>query len=476
MANSRNSPPAEGGGRSSAEVAARGATRRPHGARSTAAADAVDAAVAAALSAFVVPGSHVAVALSGGIDSMVLLDALARVAASHRFTLSAIHVNHGLSPNASAWSSFCAERCAERAVPLSIHELRLARARGASLEAQARAARYACFDAATVDVIVLAHHADDQAETVLLQLLRGSGPRGLAAMPAFRAGRPALLRPFLGLPRAAIGAYAQARQLQWITDESNDDTRYKRNLLRNGVAPLLVAEFPGYPLTLARAATHQAEASELLDELAQHDAATAIDALGLDCARLAQLSAARGRNLLRWYLRGEGLRAPSEARLADLLHQVRTADARMRIVHDGAEIGCHHGHVVVHAPTPAPFRSEWHGEAEVRLPGGLMRFARTRGTGIAAAKLAQRQVSLRSRAGGERIQLVANRPRRALKKMLQDAGFPVWQRASVPLVFCGEELVAVPGLGVELAYQPGDDEHGWTVDWRPDPHRGARKD
>ena len=439
---------------------------------------AVDAAVAAALSRFVDPGARVAVACSGGIDSMVLLDALARLAASHSITLSALHVNHGLSPNAAAWSHFCAEQCSARALPLTIHELHRVRAAGASLEAQARAGRYACFDAADVDVVALAHHADDQAETVLLQLLRGAGPRGLAAMPAFHPGRPALLRPLLELTRTVIAAHAQARQLQWITDESNRDTRYRRNLLRHAVAPVLAAEFPGYPFTLLRAATHQAEASELLDELAQLDAAAAIDALGLDCARLAQLPAARGRNLLRWYLRREGLNAPSEARLVELLHQVCTgaADARTCVAHDGVEIGCHHGHVVVHAPTPAPFRSEWHGEAEVRLPGGLLCFAHARGAGIAAAKLAHGQVSMRSRAGGERIQLAANRPRRALKKMLQDAGIPVWQRATVPLVFCGEELAAVPGIGVELAYQPRDDEDGWTVDWRPDPHRGRRKD
>jgi tRNA(Ile)-lysidine synthase len=476
MASSRNSPPADGDGRPSADVVAQDATRIQREFRGVARVDAVDAAVGAALSSFATPGARIAVAVSGGIDSMVLLDALAERAERNDFTLSAIHVNHGISPNAAAWSRFCAEQCAARAIPLQVHELQVARVSGESLEARARAARYACFDSANADVVALAHHADDQAETVLLQLLRGAGPRGLAAMPTFRPGCPALMRPLLGLTRGAIAARAQARQLQWITDESNDDTHYKRNLLRQAVAPVLAARFPGYPITIARAAAHQAEASALLDELAQHDAASAIDALGLDCARLAALSAARGRNLLRWYLRSQGLQAPSEARLAELLHQALAADARTCIVHDGTEIGCHHGHVIVHAPTPAAFRSEWHGEAEVRLPGGLLRFARARGTGIAAAKLAQRQVSLRSRAGGERIQLVANRPRRALKKMLQDAGFPVWQRASVPLVFCGEELAAVPGLGVELAYQPGDDEYGWTVDWRPEPHRGCRKD
>jgi tRNA(Ile)-lysidine synthase len=478
MASSRNSPPAEGSGHPAAAAAAQG-SRRDHREQPRALLeDAVTAAVATAVARHVPCGARVAVAFSGGIDSMVLLDALAALAPQHRFVLSAIHVNHGISPNALAWSRFCAEQCAMRALPLAVHQPRLERASGESLEARARSARYECFAAAAAEIVALAHHADDQAETVLLQLLRGAGPRGLAAMPALRPGHPALLRPLLGLTRAVIAGYAEARQLEWITDESNADVRHKRNLLRHAVAPVLAAGFPGYPLTLLRAASHQSEASELLDELAEHDAATAVDALGLACARLAQMSAARGRNLLRWYLRREGLKVPTEARLDDLLRQARASgtDAQTRFAHDGAEIGCHHGRLIVHAPTPAPFCCEWHGEGEVRLPGGLLRFAPARGTGIAAAKLELRPVSLRSRTGGERIQLAANRPRRALKKMLQDAGVPLWQRAALPLVFCGDELAAVPGLGVELAFQTGVGEHGWKLDWQPDPHRGRRKD
>ena len=151
-----------------------------------------------------------AVALSGGLDSMVLLDALATLASRDGVTLSAIHVHHGLSPNADRWAEFCAAQCAVREVPLTLHRVALARASGRSLEALARAARYERLLAADVDVIALAHHADDQAETLLLQLLRGAGPHGLAAMPSWRDGRPALLRPLLALPRATLAACAAA--------------------------------------------------------------------------------------------------------------------------------------------------------------------------------------------------------------------------------------------------------------------------
>ncbi len=219
---------------------------------------------------------------------------------------------------------------------------------------------------------------------------------------------------------------------------------------------------------LVRAAGHQAEASALLDELAREDAGEARG--GLDRAALVALSPARARNLLRWFLRSEGLRPPSAARLAAMLSQLQTAgvDARTCIVHDGAEIGCHRGRIVVHAATSGPFARAWRGESAVELPGGTLRFEPTRGSGIAAAKFDAAAVTLRSRRGGERIQLAANRPKRAVKKLLYDAQLPIWRRQALPFIWCGEELAAVPGIGVALAFQAEADEAAWRVDWRPE--------
>jgi len=400
---------------------------------------------------------------------MVLLDALAHVAAGRQLEISAIHIHHGLSPNADRWARFCAEQCAARAVPLTVHALHLERKPGRSLEALARAGRYERFGSCPADVIALAHHADDQAETVLLQLLRGSGPRGLSAMPAFRRGTPALLRPLLALTREALVAYAKHRGLEWVDDESNADTRHRRNFLRHEIAPRLAAGFDGYPATLVRAASHQAEASELLDELAALDAEGAIDDVGLDRGQLASLSNARAANLLRWFLRRESLRPPTEARLADMLRQLRSAsaDARTRVAHDGAEIGCYRGRVVVHAPTAGPFTVDWDGAPEVHLPGGILAFESADGEGIASAKLALAHVTIRSREGGERIRLAANRPRHAVKKLLQRAKLTVWQREALPLVWCGDVLAAIPGVGVDIAFQAAAGENGWRLTWHP---------
>ena len=430
---------------------------------------AVTTAVADALDAYVASDAQIAIALSGGIDSMVLLDALVHVSAGRQLKLSAVHVHHGLSPNADDWARFSTEQCASRSVPLTVHRLHLKRKSGQSLEALARAGRYAHFMSCDVDVIALAHHADDQAETVLLQLLRGSGPRGLSAMPAVRRGTPALLRPLLSLPRATLAAYAKARGLGWIEDESNSDTKHRRNLLRHEIAPRIAAAFEGYPATLARAASHQAEASALLDELAALDAEGAIDDAGLDRAQLAGLSNARAANLLCWFLRREGLRPPTDARLADVLRQLRTAsaDARTRIAHDGAEIGCFRGRVVVHAPTTAPFTVAWEGTPEVHLPGGILAFEPADGEGVAFAKLSRSPVTVRSRTGGERIRLAADRPRHAVKKLLQSAKLAVWQREALPLVWCGDELAAVPGIGVDVAFQAAAGEKGLRLIWFP---------
>ena len=431
----------------------------------------VIAALDAALAEHLDPGASLAVALSGGLDSIVLLDAAAALAARQGIVLSAIHVHHGLSPNADRWAEFCTAQCTTRNIALTIHRLRLAPARASSLEAQARAARYERLLSADVDVVALAHHADDQAETVLLQLLRGAGPQGLSAMPVFRPGHPALLRPLLDIPRTTLAAYASARALTWVEDESNADRRHARNFIRADIAPLLAARFPGYPRTLVRAARHQAEATVLTDELALLDAAGAIDASGLARARLGVLPPARARNLLRWFLRQAGLRPPSEARLSEMLRQLLCAgeDARIRIAQDDAEIGCHSGRVAVHAPGLPEFEHIWRGESEVSLPGGVLAFEHARGVGLAAVKLERTQVTLRPRRGGERIRLAANRPTHAVKKLLQEARMAPWERENLPLIWSDDELAAVPGIGVALAFQAAPEEAGWRVEWRPGP-------
>jgi len=477
MASSRNSRPGDGAPgavQDDVSVAMRPMRRGRERARTPGDVQSiVAAAIAALLAAKVVDGARVAVALSGGIDSMVLLDAAHAVATSRAIMLSAVHVQHGLSPNAEVWARFCAEQCAQRGIPLLTHHLQLERKGGESLEAVARSARHEVFARAGVDALMLAHHADDQAETLLLQLLRGAGPHGLASMPRHRPGTPALLRPLLHITRVQLAAYAAARALSWVDDESNADQGFRRNFLRAEVTPRLIAAFPGYPATVVRAASHQAEAALLLDELASCDAQGALDRERIARARLVALSPPRARNLLRWFLQREGLRPPSTARLGEMLRQICTASAgaRTRLVHDGAEIGCHRGSVVVHAATgieaSGAFEHLWKGETEVRVPGGTVVFERTRGEGLDATRLASMRVMLRPRIGGERIRLAANRPQQTVKKLLQASGTPPWERRALPLVWCDNALALVPTIGVAVEFQASPGQPGWRVEWQP---------
>jgi tRNA(Ile)-lysidine synthase len=364
-------------------------------------------------------GRRVAAGLSGGVDSVVLLDVLRGLAPRHGFRLSAVHVHHGLSPHADAWARFCRALCRRWRVPLTVRRVRVEK-RGRGPEAAARAARRAALASLPADVIALAHQLDDQAETVLLNLLRGAGPRGAAAMPvAGRLGPKILWRPLLGVPRTEILAYAQSRSLRWVEDESNRDDALTRNFLRLHVGPLLASRFPRWREGLARAARHMARADD------------------------------RAERALRAFLRARGLRAPGEAKLAEMLRQLAGKGARTAIRHDGATLRVYRGRVSV----------------DKGLDGEL-RLRPARGRGIDAARLERGRVTLRARAGGERLQLDARRPRRTLKNLFQEAGIPPWRRERLPLLYCGDELVWVPGLGVAAGWQAARGAPGVVPEWR----------
>jgi tRNA(Ile)-lysidine synthase len=429
------------------------------------------------LDAHVPAGTLIAVALSGGRDSVVLLDALQSVAPARGHRLHALHVHHGLSPHADAWQAACRALCDARGIALTVCPINVPRLPQTSLEAEARRLRYAVLGQAAATAgarfIALAHHRDDQAETLLLQLLRGAGPHGLAGMAEARVGPDDVtyVRPLLAVPRAAIDAYAAATHLAFVDDASNAMVQHRRNAVRHTLMPAVAALFPNPAATLARAAAHQAEAAQLADDLAALDARDIHDGTTLSRAGLAALAPHRARNLLRWFLRRQGLPAPSTARLAAMLSQLTSArgDANVRIAHAGVEVGMFRGRIVLHASTPAGYDIPWRGEPELALPHGRLLFASATGAGLDAKRLVQAPVSVRPRSGGERLKLAANRPRQALGDLLHDAGMPPWEREGLPLVFCGDALVAVPEVGVDVAFQAPPGATGYRLDWRPSP-------
>lgn len=283
----------------------------------------VPPALADCLARQVRSGQHLVVGLSGGVDSVVLLHALValRQETPSAFSLSALHVHHGLSPHADRWEAFCRERCACLAVPLACVRVTVERGSQDGLEAAARRVRHTAFAAADADWIVLAQHRDDQAETLMFNLLRGTGLAGAVAMRE-RNGR--LLRPLLAVGREAIEAYARSYGLAWIEDESNADLRHTRNFLRHRILPELHGRFPAAGKNLAAAASRFAAALELLDALARADLGGADD-FPVDAACLDRLDEARARNALRYLLSRQQVMIPSEARLVEAVRQMRSA-------------------------------------------------------------------------------------------------------------------------------------------------------
>lgn len=289
------------------------------------------AVLAACLQRHVQSGQRLVVGLSGGIDSVVLLHALASL---HRDGVSALHIHHGISPNADRWAKACAEFALQLGVPFACARVEVERSSADGLEAAARRARHAAFAAAQADWIVLAHHRDDQAETLLFNLMRGTGIAGAAAMRE-RSGR--LLRPLLTLGRDEIERYAVAHRLDWIEDESNADTRHARNFLRHRILAPLTQRFPAAAKNLAGAAARFAEAQDLLDDLARADLGSVTD-FPVPVTALQVLDEPRARNVLRYLLARHAVPIPSEARLREALRQMLSAAADR---HPALQLGDH---------------------------------------------------------------------------------------------------------------------------------------
>ena len=455
----------------------------------------VAALVAARLEGVVRPFDRLVVGLSGGVDSVVLLDCLKLASRKLRFRLAALHVNHQLSPNAARWSAFCRRLCRERGIPFESATVKVAR-RGDGPEAAARAARYDAFAREDCDYVVLAHHRDDQVETLLLQLLRGAGVKGLAAMPLLRReeGRrprvggarpvtrhssldtrhpaPAILRPLLDATREEILEHAKKRKLKWIEDESNADVHFRRNYLRHEVLPAVARRFPSYRAAIARSARHLAEAAEMLDAAAAADGAGHLRDGTLAVEALRRLPAARARNLLRWFLAGHGLAMPATERLEEALRQVLGAkqDARVRIELGGITLQRFQGwlHVVPHVPSVRKgYSRRWRGERSLALPelGGVLAMTPSRDQGMSLERLRGDAVTVRVRRGGERLQPDCRRPRRSLKNLLQERGVPSWRRERLPLIYCGGRLAWAAGIGVDCAFQAKSGEPALHPEW-----------
>ncbi len=424
------------------------------------------------------PEVAVCVAFSGGADSTALLAALAQLERPP-LKVRALHVDHRLHPHSLRWAAHCRRVARALEVPLQVRTADIARTRGESLEAAARAARYQLLAAALApqEALLTAHHEDDQLETVLLQLLRGAGLAGIAAMPARASfARGALVRPLLPWSRAELTAWVRSQGLEWIEDPGNAELRRDRNYLRTRVLPLIRERWPAAAATVARAARHAAEAQRLLDALGAADVARASFGPMLSGKRLRTLPPERRRNALRFWITAAGHRAPPASRLEEIagpLLQAR-ADAQPVVTWEGALLRRQADLLSLRAPSGAggarPRRAAappaagaaplgevswlWRRRRICALPGPggkltLKRDAR----GPLDLEALPATLTVRARRGGERLRPLRGGRRRALKRLLQEARVPVAERARLPLVFAAETLIAVADLWLDESVQ-----------------------
>ena len=413
------------------------------------------------------------VAYSGGMDSHVLLAVTRQAAARLAVPVRAIHVNHRLHPDAGRWQAHCVQVCAELGVPLQVIAVDAAAAPGQSPEACAREARYAALRQALRrdEVLLFAHHQDDQAETFLLQLLRGAGPRGLAAMPrlsAFAAGR--LFRPFLPLPRTQLREFAMRCGLQWVEDPGNRDERYARNYLRHQVLPLLKARWPGLGKTISRSAQWCAQAQQLIERDSQALLAAARSAAEPRCLalqRLEEYTLPQQAQILRTWLQQLQLDRPGAGHLQQILQcliparqdavpVVRWATTEVRRYRSLLYAGR-----VLPAADQAAYRWDITHTARLKLAHWVLQASAEQGRGLRQAACGG-GLEVRFRHGGERCALAGGR-HQSLKKRLQQLAVPPWERSRIPLLLLDGQVVAIGDRWISPAYTARGQEWGYVL-------------
>ncbi len=420
----------------------------------------------------------IAIAYSGGLDSSALLHLAHAYGQQHGVPVVAFHVHHGISPNADAWLAHCEASCVALGVPFEACRVVLEQTKS-GVEAAARKLRYAALGAMCqghgVRLLLTAHHLDDQAETVLLQLLRGSGTAGLSGMDAANAA-PELLanpdlvmaRPLLPVSRGELERYVATHAVAYVEDESNTHPRYARNALRHQVMPALAQAFPGYQERFARSAAHAQSAQRLLTELAEQDLAGCLVDACIDVAKLRAMSLDRAYNMLRHWFALRAMRMPSTAWLTEMVAQLVEArhDRQVLVTHPDCHIRRHRDllHITPKLADLAGQRDpddegvivkegelfKWSGEASLAFPayGGVLHFDAA-AQGLEADWLRAQPLQIDFRKGGERLKPAANRPTRPLKYHYQACNVPAWERERLPVVSSGKSLLFAAGIGMD---------------------------
>jgi tRNA(Ile)-lysidine synthase len=419
------------------------------------------------------PAVHAApcslVAYSGGLDSHSLL----HLCHATGLVVRAVHIHHGLQAEADSWDRHCADVCRQLDIPYTCIHVDAKPASGQSPEDAARNARYRALENELRhnEVLLTAHHQDDQAETVLLQLLRGAGPAGLAAMPLCKTfGQGFHVRPLLQTGRQQLRQYAQEQQLHWVDDPSNADTSVDRNYLRRQVVPALTENWPNAHAALSNVATLQQDALENIEAMAAIDLAAlaAQQANSLSITKLRQLPRARRYNVLRYWIINAGYDQPRRSILHEILNNVLPAadDAAPLVLWGTTEVRRYQDTLYILQAAgshPVDHVYAWDGEQALSIDSLKLelRLEQTQGRGMKQDDVAK-GMTVRFRQGGEQLQPIGRRHTHSLKKLMQEAGIPPWQRNRIPLIYIDHQLACVCGYWVARAFAVSAEQCGWT--------------
>ena len=452
---------------------------------------------------------HIHVAYSGGMDSHILLliakQSIEELRSSPVFldrtlSLSAIHINHQLNENSNQWQKHCEQVCADLQIPLLCEAVTISMEPGVSLEEQARVQRYQVFEKhlTASDLLLMAHHQDDQMETMLMRLLKGAGPTGLAGIPKQRAisgsgdgpvNGPLLLRPLLDVSRKQLLELATLNGLKWIEDPSNRSTKHDRNYLRHSVLPLLEQRWPGYRKTWSRTAGVFSEYAQLADQVAVEDyrSAAAPELFQLRLLPLLELDRFRQKNLIRLWLSQNELNNPEHGWVETILDEVATAveDATPIFEANGWQVRRFNGllHLLSVSQVAAlssfdrSIQYEWDLQSSIMISnvGVLSTESLSSADWLSMPELAKlnqglrqpndERITVRFRQGGERCQPAGRSGSRPLKKLFNEHRIEPWLRDCMPLIYFDEELAAVPNCFVCESYQSPDQKLAVQLKW-----------
>ena len=409
---------------------------------------------------------------SGGLDSSVLIHLLSQMRAKLNFKLKAIHVHHGLSSSADDWLNFCKEKCKLLDIEFHSEKVKINEKTSLGIEGEARKLRYKAIKETQKDIVALGHHQNDQAETLMLQLLRGAGLKGLAAMPEFDSKRK-FWRPLLNIKKDTLEKYAKDKKIEYIDDESNQDINFDRNFIRKKVLPLIESRYPSSIETMSRSAINISEGHHLNELVALDDSKSVMsdDGKYLFITDLKSLPKIRAINLIRWWLSFNNLLMPSRRNIDELYKQIllikRDTSLNLKIS-DDASIRAYNNKLFIVSLdiNPSKFDLKWSGQEELYLPNKTkLQFIKIKEGGLSLSKLGVKTLRVRSRTGGEKLKPFSDQPSRSLKYLFQTADIPIWERGQIPLIFAKNQLVAVPNLAIQHKYKSIKGEEGYQINW-----------